>query len=746
MSNPVVELYHQRLEIGRVAVSAAVVAGSITLDSSELGDVLAFDIASEPTVNEPAADIRSAERIRFVYRDGRRFGVTAPSHVECVRDDFPRDLVHLCSTGPGGPAAPCLALGGLQPLYERAGIEALLERLRKFLRDAKTGTLTTDGWEPVPFAVGQVPSAGELVPHIFQDHAHANLAGGNAVGMSLMVEAAEASFVNVFPQILNPADMLGALAHHNDGTPRAVPWVFLWPTAVVPESDPIFDDWKTGAELYAGMTRIGVNHSFDAVVGDLLNRGLDFRCVREPVGGKGLVVVLGIWRPMPIMPEFFGYSENPEARRLELRAFRVTQDWDKAIVAPDTRVETIVGDYPAGPELYRWVAGVDPIAPIALIGAGALGSAVFENLVRSGLADAAVFDSDQIRPHNLTRHTAKTADLYRSKVKAASDVMGGLARPASFKFAGFERDVVEMPLDDLAGAVEDRIVLDMTADEQIRLRMDALRDRSRVTVIRSEIFHEGRLGVTFVSPADGPRLADMMRMLLAAAPDDAAVAAWLEHEEMHPLGPDPLLAGFGCMSQTVHLPMHVVEQHASVATATLLEDRDKAGIAINPLDTRFRPTGWRWLPIEPFTILTPSTGEGWTVRVSAPAIEQIGQARAQALPAETGGYLYGAWDPNAKVITITSATTLPPGSTATPTSLVLGPAGMTAEERRLVRKSRGRIYLCGTWHSHPSGSARMSRRDYETMERHHARDVDTLSPTLIVIAAEDEILAHIKLP
>src|SRR3546814_5372366 len=92
---------------------------------------------------------------------------------------------------------------------------------------------------------------------------------------------------------------------------------------------------------------------------------------------------------------------------------------------------------------------------------------------------------------------------------------------------------------------------------------------------------------------------------------------------MHPLGPDPLLAGFGCTSQTIHLPLHAIEQHASVATATILGDRTQPGVAINPVDERFRPTGSRWLPVEPFTTLVPATAPDWTVRISATALECI---------------------------------------------------------------------------------------------------------------------------
>jgi molybdopterin/thiamine biosynthesis adenylyltransferase len=749
MADPAAGSYAQRLEARRVETSAGVVAGSLDLLVVDEGDVLEFDIASEPTVNAPAADVRDVERICFVYKHGRRFGETAPSHVLCKREDFPRDLVHLCSTGPGGLAAPCLALAGLQPLYERVGIEAVMERLRKFLRDAKTGTLTADGWEPVPFGIDQVPIGGEVIPHFLQDHAHANLGNGRALGVAINIERDQRRFVAVFPEILAPHQIAEGLAFRNSnaGNKRVgIPWVFLWPTTIAAEGDPIFDDWRTGAELLDGMKRIGVGGAFDAAVGDLLERGIDFRCEREPTGGKAMVVVLGVWRPEPIMREFFGYSEDAEARRLELRAFRVSQDLGKDIVALDTRVETIVGDYPASPELFRWVAGVDRTPPVALIGAGAIGSAILNHLARSGLDDALVIDHDRLRPHNLTRHAARADDLYAPKGEAASGLMHGLIRDMSLKFDSVESDVVDMAIEELVASVEGRLVIDATADERVRLRMDELRSHVRVTIVRTEMFHEGQLGATFVVPPEGPALADMMRMLIASAPDDQHVAAWLEHEEMNPLGPDPLLAGFGCTSQTIHLPLHAVEQHASVATAAILGNRANAGVALNPVDGGYRPTGWSWLPVAPFTILVPPTESDWTVKLSGPALDRIRSVRLEALPSETGGYLYGAWDPVLRTIIVTTATALPPGSTASASSLQLGPAGATLEERRLRLKTRGRIYLVGTWHSHPGGSASMSGRDYTTMMDHHARDAVTLSPTLVVIAAHDELKAHLKLP
>ena len=119
--------------------------------------------------------------------------------------------------------------------------------------------------------------------------------------------------------------------------------------------------------------------------------------------------------------------------------------------------------------------------------------------------------------------------------------------------------------------------------------------------------------------------------------------------------------------------------------------------------------------------------------------------RQSALPAETGGYLYGSWDPTRKVITIIHASSLPPGSIATETRLELGKAGGTLAERRLTRLARGRIYLCGTWHSHPEGAAHMSGRDDRAMTAHAEKDAPELRPTLMIIVAQGDIQAHLRL-
>ena len=356
-----------------------------------------------------------------------------------------------------------------------------------------------------------------------------------------------------------------------------------------------------------------------------------------------------------------------------------------------------------------------------------------------------VIDKDLLHSHNLSRHTARTKDLYRSKVDHAAHLAADVMREG-MTVNSIRADVTRMAREPLLKVVEGRLVIDATADESVRLKLDDLRNHCGTALVRAEMFHEGRLGVTFVSPAGGPTLSDMMLSLVASAPDEPAVASWLEYEEANPFGPVPLLYGFGCTSQTVHLANYAVEQHASVATATIFDAKADAGIAINPLDEGFRPQGWRWLPIGASTVLVPATVPEWTVRLSGSAAKDLADARANGLPSETGGYLYGGWDPARRTITITSVTPLPAGSLCSSTELTLRPAGDTPEERRLVRATRGRIHLCGTWHSHVGASARMSPRDHRTMTAHRDGDVHDLKPTLMVIVGDGVLEAHLMLP
>ncbi|WP_296176104.1 ThiF family adenylyltransferase [uncultured Brevundimonas sp.] len=739
--------YLVALELARIKASAGVVAESVSLSADEMGQILDFDLRTEAMAEAPKADIHDVEPIRFVYTAARPFGEGAPRNILCGRADFPRDIGHLCSGPPGCPAAPCLSLGGSQPLYERGGIEAVLERLRSFMRDAKTGSLMADGWEAVPFGIDQKYMQGQVTPDFFQDLADANSTRNSALGVAVVTGDGNRQNAAIINHEVDCEGFLAAAGPYNHLHPNsALPWIFVWPDKNVVRGNPVFEDWPTAGELRRGLQSLGLEQVYNAALGGLLNSGVDFKFKQEPLGGKGHVLILGVWRPSPMLPHYFGYSDDDAARRLELRAYFVSTPITQEALSDEATVEAIVAEHPATPELLRWVSGIETNQPVSLFGMGALGSAIFNNLIRAGQDDIEVSDLDRLAPHNLARHEARWQDVYSKKAEhapaLAKDIFIG---NTPLQITPRVENVVDVPTTVLASRVEGRLIVDATADERVRNHLDALRPQTGSEIVRSEIFHEGRLGATFVSLAGGPSPSELLLCMMASAVETPAVADWLADEAARPFGADPFFYGFGCGSQTVHLPNYVVEQHASTVLPFLLGERGESGFAINALDEAYRPTGWRWQSVQPFTELTPATCEDWRIRLAPGVVERLQMLRSEALPAETGGYLYGAWDPKLKTITIVTASALPPNSTATPTTLELGPAGETVEERMLARKTQGRVFLCGTWHSHPNASAKMSGKDYEALRKHHEDDAQRLCPSLLVIIADGDLKAHMML-
>ncbi|MEF2557396.1 hypothetical protein VQ044_14100 [Aurantimonas sp. C2-5-R2] len=76
---------------------------------------------------------------------------------------------------------------------------------------------------------------------------------------------------------------------------------------------------------------------------------------------------------------------------------------------------------------------------------------------------------------------------------------------------------------------------------------------------------------------------------------------------------------------------------------------------------------------------------------------------------------------------------------------VLGKAGGALAESRLTRLTRDRIYLYPTWHSQPDYSAVMSGRDDRAITAHAEKNAPELRPTLMIIVAEGDIQAHLRL-
>lgn len=60
---------------------------------------------------------------------------------------------------------------------------------------------------------------------------------------------------------------------------------------------------------------------------------------------------------------------------------------------------------------------------IHIIGCGAIGSTVAENLVRFGLTNLTLYDFDHVEPHNIANQMFRQIDIGKTKVEALADIL-----------------------------------------------------------------------------------------------------------------------------------------------------------------------------------------------------------------------------------------------------------------------------------------------------------------------------------
>jgi hypothetical protein len=742
-----------RREMAVVAASLGVRQETVTLHVDGSARI-SFVLQTETPVETLATGILPEEPVTFVYEVVDTVGVVAPL-VLSGRETFPRNLGHLNPVLPGYPVSFCLARAGLQPVYDRYGIEGVMMRLRTWMRDAMTGGLMADGWEPVPLAAKMPVRAGLLDAGAFQELAARRRAeGGWAAGIARISAPEDGDQVFVVAGELSatqPAHWSALAktikAESVDGRQMSVPWIFIWPSDEKQISEPVFGLWTTYKDMRDALMTVDLTARLEDAAGSVLANGCD--CKHAP-GCRTLVVLIGLWRPVPLADNIFGLSTDPAARRLEIKACTLETAITGNPLADDTRLHAVISNPLPGPALYRWTTGSAALGPAGLIGNGALGSAIADHLLRSGIEEISGIDLDNMMPHNLARHTAEMADVYRPKINhlarsARSLAVNGL-RP---HIRAFQEDAARLSTAALADRFGgSKLIIDATADERIRGRLTAFNKHDGRQIVRIEIYNRGLLGVQFVTGSSGnPSLLDLYYLLCREALTDDAVAQWLYDEHVGGAGSDELLFGFGCASPTTRLPNYVVAQHASAFMPTIVQGLTgwvSPGIGLNHLDQAFRPYGWRWLDAPEFLHAEPRIAPEWAVRTHPDVLAFLSAERAKALPIETGGYLYGGWDAALKQIIIVAASNLPPRSTASKTKLTLGLAGNTSIERRIARLTRGRLQLCGSWHSHPDASTALSPKDQATMANFRRLDRPRGTPTLFVVVADGGIDAHLE--
>jgi hypothetical protein len=370
---------------------------------------------------------------------------------------------------------------------------------------------------------------------------------------------------------------------------------------------------------------------------------------------------------------------------------------------------------------------------VVLVGAGAIGSHVADDLAREGRFSWTVIDGDRLLPHNLARHVARGDQVRQFKANILAEhinnIFGGSPRSTAI--------VASLFADGAQGTAID------TALREADLIIDAT---ASVVAARylSDHAAQGRRASAFFNPAG-------QAAVLLAEPKDRSLTLRDVEAQYH-----------GLVLRTERLGDHLGKQADTVAytgacravtnripqwRAAVLSGLAAAGFA-NAADTDAAAiTIWTIAPNGEVTVDTTAPepvmrfqADSWQIAIDSGLVRRIHRMRDSRVPCETGGILLGLVDIPAKRIHLVDASPAPPDSVEEPGSFVRGVVGVPDLIGSVRRRTADQVRYVGEWHSHPPRSpARPSVIDGQQLDWLAALMGMDSMPALMLIAAEHEL-------
>ncbi len=698
------------------------------LEDPHQAEVVVFEVEVQRG-QHPVHDVKRSERIAAVFRED---DVVAPEAL-ALRPDFP-SVPHINSLNVTFleelPRSLCLYDQPYHDLKLTSTSIAFVERIREWLALTARGELHAEDQPLEPLLVGS-PVPLVLPSDLFGvDDATPELLVVRGVGHEGEIRALIARrHSNGFQDGLGLNYVTVSLL----GKPQEHGVIRMTPTSL--------------RELHGFLKDAGMD-----LLGELRGRLESWRSSEGLVSLMGMEMVLVVALPKTRDPsgaieasDTWAFICQETAAELSTRLGVVIGSDETELMGEDVDLVPLNVNYALSRKKAAELSDATPRfdRKIAAVGAGALGSQAFMNLVRAGCGEWTSIDPDQFLPHNLAKHGLTGRDLGRPKAaalaEAANETIDGppIVTPivADVLDPREHREAVE---EALKGA---DVVLDASASLAVAryLARDLDSPARRISLFFNPT---GTAGVMLGE--------DSVREV----PLD-----WLEMSYYRELVGNPELADHlrrpaarvryarSCRDLSSSLPQELVALHAAIGArafrATLAAD--SAGISI--WRTNEEDLSVEHLKVAPSEVVECEAGE-WTVVTDRSLLDKIANARLQKLPNETGGILVGAHDIERKILYVVDVIPSPPDSTEWPNLYIRGSEGLARRVEEIGQITDGQLGCLGEWHSHPRGHMTSpstdDRKAFAWLQEH--MDVDGLPAVMLIIGERDHAWYVCQIP
>jgi integrative and conjugative element protein (TIGR02256 family) len=369
---------------------------------------------------------------------------------------------------------------------------------------------------------------------------------------------------------------------------------------------------------------------------------------------------------------------------------------------------------------------------IVAVGAGTLGSQIYNNFMRAGYGRWTLIDNDVLLPHNCARHFLGDWAVGTNKADSMAHIGritlndGNVAQciPADILKPAEHADTIKTALDCA------ELILDFSASVPVSRHLSKANTAARAIS-------------AFLTPrGDG--------LVIAAEDHDRKVRLdWLEMLHYRTILNEPLLEdslqskearvryGNSCRDISTELAQDDAALWAATGSKAIRQMQSDPAAALRIY--RSEEKGGINVFEPEISVVESFRLHDWAIHIDDWILNKLATLRESRLPNETGGVLLGAFDTYNRICYVVDVVSSPPDSTEWPTSYIRGCEGLTAKVDEVKRATLGQINYIGEWHSHPQGAAiRPSDDDFKAYAWLTAHMQAEALPAIMIIIGDDK--------
>lgn len=676
------------------------------------------------------ADAPNVEGVRGVEPVVLYFPIDYPAHAPkpYLRNDFRNDLPHINPfRGPGGEISPCVFYGKTEDLIAQpGGIDLLINQIVDWLHKAALGELINrkQGWEP--------QRRDELEGYLIVDRASLSkkAESGDAVGVfksrmlfdleKLKRDIISGFVANIFfgdpyeeqsyPELVRNVD--APLFRHDTA--------FIESCCLVAQSQDTVNEYKPNevadlGGLLALADSFGCKEQISKFASEIVRISSQIKDCKIV---SLFTVLLVVKRPDNIIGSDSFFELLPYRVTLCREPLAVGSGWTADMKSPVVALAHRDRVSPSVLAKLNGVAAIENQPHIHLLGCGSVGSKIALHLARSGRGPFSIYDNQTFEPHNAARHALFDAGFLPGQAKVQA--LGYALNELGARVQPIDADII-----DIAGSSKllnllkpsNSFLIDATASIPVANQISA-NSKISVPVVQVGLYARGKLGFVAAEASDrSVKPCDFHPMIWDKCIDDGELSSLLSD----PSDMEEVAVGQGCNSSTMIMADYVVSEHVSGMSAIIEEMISNGRPDAATLWLGRRPSGpgvaWDKAEIEGMIFPDPKDTDGWEIRLSAVAHNEIESLAKMYAPSEYGGVLFGAISLLHRRMIITRVLPAPEGSKFDAGRFFLSATGLRETVTKLNRQTNGNLVYLGTWHSHPQGGGP------STTDRNSAREV-----------------------